>query len=113
RGLDLDAVDAEQLELHAGHRPGRVLRKRLVDPKRDLLAGNELAALEVVFEDRAREGSHTQSIPEPAARPGIQYRRSAPMPPPGAGWWRDRSAETVPPLASVRWTARSRPWSFS
>ena len=56
--LDLDAIDPEQLELHAGHRPGRVLRQGLVDPKRDLLTGNQLAALEVVFEDRAREGGH-------------------------------------------------------
>ena len=56
--LDLDAVDLEQLELHAGHRPGGVLRERLVDAQRDLLSGHEVAALEVVFEDRARERGH-------------------------------------------------------
>ena len=56
--LDLDAVDLEQLELHAGHRPRRVLRERLVDAQRDLLSGYEVAALEVVFEDRARERGH-------------------------------------------------------
>ena len=44
-GLDLDAIDVERLELHHRHRPGSVLRERLVDPKRDLLAGDELAAL--------------------------------------------------------------------
>ena len=31
---------------------------------------DEVAALEVLFEDRSREGGHTQSIPEPAAQPG-------------------------------------------
>src|SRR5205823_5767735 len=58
RGVDLDAVDLEELELHAGHRSGRVLREGLVDAERDLLAGDEVAALEVLFEDRAREGGH-------------------------------------------------------
>ena len=60
--LDLDTVDAEQLELHAGHRPGRVLRERLVDAQRDLLSGHELAALEVVFQDRARERGHRERV---------------------------------------------------
>ena len=55
RGFDLYAIDLEELELHAGHRSGRVLREGLVDAERDLLAGNEVAALEVLFEDRARE----------------------------------------------------------
>ena len=57
-GLDLDAVDAELLELHQGHRPGRVLRQRLVDAERDLGAGGELAADEVVVEDLSRERGH-------------------------------------------------------
>ena len=58
RRLHLHAVGAEELELHAGHRPGRVLRERLVDAERDLAARNQLAALEVLFEDRAGEGGH-------------------------------------------------------
>ena len=58
RRLHLHAVDAEELELHAGHRPGRVLRERLVDAERDLAARSQLAALEVVFEDRASERGH-------------------------------------------------------
>ena len=58
RGVDLDAVDLEELELHAGHRSGRVLREGLVDTKRDLLPRNQFAALEMLFEDRAREGGH-------------------------------------------------------
>ncbi len=56
--LHLDAVDVEELELHAGHRPGGVLRERLVDAKRDLATRSQLAALEVLFEDRAGEGGH-------------------------------------------------------
>ena len=56
--LDADAILAEQLELHHRHRPGRVLRERLVDPQRDLLPGNEPSALQVLFEDHACEGSH-------------------------------------------------------
>ena len=49
---------AEELELHQRHRPGRVLGQRLVDAEADLLAGNELPALEVVFQDRAGERGH-------------------------------------------------------
>ena len=56
--LDLDALDPEGLELHHRHRSRRVLGERLVDAEPDLLSGNELAALEVVFEDRARERGH-------------------------------------------------------
>ena len=56
--LDAYALLAEELELHHRHRPRRVLRERLVDAEPDLLAGNELSALEVVFEDRASERCH-------------------------------------------------------
>src|SRR5919197_90438 len=35
------------------------------------------------------------------------------MPSTGSRSWRSRSAQTVPPCASVWWTARSRPWSLS
>ena len=56
--LDLHAIDAEGLELHHRHRPRRVLGERLIDPQCDLLTGDELAALEVVFEDRPRERGH-------------------------------------------------------
>ena len=57
-GLDLDAVDAELLELHQRHRPGRVLRQRLVDAEGDLGSGGEFAADEVVVEDLSRERGH-------------------------------------------------------
>ena len=53
--VDAHALLTEELELHHRHRPGRVLRKRLVDTKRNLVAGYELSALEVFFEDRAGE----------------------------------------------------------
>ena len=69
RRLDLDALVAEELELHHRHRPGGVLGERLVDGDRDLVPGDELPADEVLFENRACEGGH---------RP--QYRKSAPMP---------------------------------
>jgi len=55
RGVDPHALLTEELELHHRHRPGRVLRERLVDPERDLLAGNELPTLEVLFEDGTSE----------------------------------------------------------
>ena len=58
RRVHLDPVVAEELELHHCHRPGRVLRQRLVDGDRDLLARDEVAADEVLFEDRARERCH-------------------------------------------------------
>ena len=70
RGLDLDALVAEELELHHRHRPRRVLRERLVDGDPDLAPGSELSADEVLFENRACERGH---------RP--QYRKSAPTPP--------------------------------
>ena len=57
-GVHLDAVVSEQLELHHRHRSGRVLRQRLVDGDRDLLARHELPANEVLLEDRARERCH-------------------------------------------------------
>ena len=56
--LDADAILAEQLELHHRHRPGGVLRERLVDAKPDLAAGSQVAAFEVLFEDRPGEGGH-------------------------------------------------------
>ena len=56
--LDAHAILAEELELHHRHGPGRVLGQRLVDAERDLLAGNELSALEVLFEDRASKRRH-------------------------------------------------------
>src|SRR2546423_600942 len=58
--LDAYALLAEELELHHRHRPRRVLRERLVDAEPDLLAGNELSALEVVFEDRASDRCRRQ-----------------------------------------------------
>ena len=58
RRVDLDPVVPEELELHHRHRPGRVLRERLVDGDRDLLARDELPADEVLLEDRARERCH-------------------------------------------------------
>ena len=59
RGVDPDTLFAEELELHHRHRPGGVLRERLVDAERDLLTGNELPPIEVLFEDRARERGHS------------------------------------------------------
>jgi hypothetical protein len=53
RGLDLHPLHAEELELHHRHRPGRVLRQCLVHAQADLRPGRELAANEVVLEDRA------------------------------------------------------------
>ena len=49
--LDLHPRDAELLELHQSHRPGRVLEQRLIDPQRDRGAGVELAVGEVLGED--------------------------------------------------------------
>jgi hypothetical protein len=57
-GLDLHALDSEELELHHRHRPGGVLRKRLIDAQPDLGAGNELPPDEVLFEDAAGKGGH-------------------------------------------------------
>ena len=50
RGLDLDALVAEELELHHRHRPGGVLGERLVDRDRDLRP-----------RERARRGSRCSS----------------------------------------------------
>ena len=62
RCLDLDAVDFEELELHHGHRPGGVLGQRLIDAEGDLGTGYEVAADEVIFEDRAGKRGHLASV---------------------------------------------------
>jgi hypothetical protein len=58
-GLDLNALRSEELELHHRHRPGRVLDERLIDAQPDLGARYELPADEVLFEDAAGEGGHS------------------------------------------------------
>jgi hypothetical protein len=62
RGLDLNALDFEELELHQRHRPGRVLGERLVDAQPDLRARDELSADEVLLEDRAGKGGHSTPV---------------------------------------------------
>jgi hypothetical protein len=51
RALELDARDAELLELHERHRAGRVLQERLVHPQRDRRAQVQLAVGKVLPED--------------------------------------------------------------
>jgi hypothetical protein len=51
--LDADALQAERLELHAGHRPGRVLQQGLVDSDADLLARGQPPLDQVLGEDLA------------------------------------------------------------
>jgi hypothetical protein len=61
RCLDLDALDAEELELHHRHRSRRVLRERLVDAEGNLGSGAQLSADEVLLQDAAGERSHSRS----------------------------------------------------
>ena len=100
RGLDLDALVAEELELHHGHRPGGVLRQRLVDRDRNLGARNELAPDEVLFENRACERGHRPQYLKSAATPSAGPRSSCAV-----------TAQTVPPWATVWCTVRSSPSS--
>ena len=55
RALDLHARNAELLELHERHRPRGVLEQGLVDPQGDRAARHQLALLEVLLEDLARQ----------------------------------------------------------
>src|SRR5437764_944702 len=71
-GLDAHALLVEELELHHRHRPGRVLRERLVDPERDLAAGRQLTAFEMVFEDRPGERGHVSSLVAGQSRPDLE-----------------------------------------
>jgi hypothetical protein len=63
----------EQLELHAGHRPGRVLPEGLIDSQPDLVSRTELAPREVLLQNRARQRGHAGSIPD---RPHIDFLSS-------------------------------------
>src|SRR6266536_2288692 len=85
REVDLHLLKPECLELHAGHRAGRVLQQRLVDPERDLLAGNKAPLDHMLLEDLARHGAPHARLPRvrgvprsPVAGTGSSAERDAP-----------------------------------
>jgi hypothetical protein len=84
--IDLHLLEAERLELHAGHRAGRGLQQRLVGPERDLLAGVQAPLDQVRLKDLARHGALHAGLLRPGrprtkaaglgSRPGRDARRS-------------------------------------
>ena len=55
RTLGFDLIDAHRLKLQIGHRAGRVLCQRLVDPEADLLPLHHFAVHQMRFQNFLRD----------------------------------------------------------
>ena len=109
RPIDLHPRDVQLLELHEGHRPGGVLKQRLVDLQRDRLARRQLPVDQVLAEDLPREVlSHGGKLPARRV-PHAGARRRCGPPEPGASRDSPRGAAgRAPPRCLCGWRHAGR-----